>query len=704
MNGGTSFAGYIYQQEFVAFSLLTSEASRLLINNGSSIRAFAIEGRTTESGPAWDVRFEREDGSVELLECKDTPITRDDRITFYKRVRREIAAGTSPEVLSVGWVTDPTKQGDILEHLAEMRTLAATALDLDWVDGETVRVSSGETAVKEALYNLCGNEADGKIPPVDVDVARALLSRLQAHRHINQDLSESVKLLVCGLFEEGAGEAVHAYILGDLSSGIATNGSVRYERDEFFAAIGTAPLALTAAEAFRDLLEFHSAAGGRQEVPRITWQQLPERPTKTWPLTERLPGVSADDSIVITADTGVGKTATSWQLFDARRNDHDAYHVLRLDAGDLEDHDVRSLPRLLCILCGVSQTWIVIDGLDEITPSSAILWRQTVNRLLALPRCAVVITVRKEVLSAYAWMQQLTDSFAHATLPPLSAEQVAEAFQDVGLPVPESSALLQCLRNSFLLSLYAQMATPADLPLRTSGEVTGFHVIELYWDRRVVAESHGLRGGMTGNATAHQKRRAVAYLQTRMLNGDQVVSRSDADEDEAMGLDTLLREGVLSSHSTNSVRWSHDWLYQYALIDKLIEATAQPSPERLAELTVGITLDHVRRTACIGATKWIINHAEWGPIGRFLVALHGLRPQLPSEALPVLVEGSNEVVTLAELPVDLIVEFIEIAIQLNAAHWGPTISALPAELFGGPSGPSLLDAVVRFGQKVVLSD
>ena len=705
MNGGAALTGHIYQQNFVAFSLLSSEASRLLIDNGPSIRAFAIEGRTTDTGPAWDVRFERENDTVELLECKDTAITRDDRITFYRRVRREIAAGTSHEVLSVGWVTDPTKQGGILDHLEQMSALAKSAPDVDWSDGKDVRVSSGESALKEALYYLCASNADGGSPPSDVNVARGLLSsRLQVHRHIHCDLSESVKLLVAGLFEGGAGEAIHKYIIGDLSTRIVNDGLVSYQREAFLTAIGTAPLALSAAGAFRDILEFQSAAGRRTEVPRIIWQCLPQQPTKTWPLTERLPGLAADTSTVITADTGVGKTATSWQLFDARKEDHEAHHILRFDAGDLEDNDVRSLPRFLCILCGVARTWIVIDGLDEITPSSVTRWRQTVNRLLGLPRCTVIITVRTEVLSAHDWMQQLTDPLSHATLPRLSIEQVADAFHDADMPVPESEALLQCLRNSFLLSLYARMATPTDLPLRTSGEVTGFHVIEVYWKRRVVAESQGLRGGMAGNATSHHKRRAVAYLQARMLNGDQVVSRAEEDADEASGIDTLLREGVLSSHSINSVRWSHDWLHQYALIDNLVQNTYAPSPERLAEIIVGIAVDHVRRTACVAATKWIINRAEWGPVSRFLTSLYGRCPQLPSEALPVLVESSHEAVALAELPVDLVIEFIEVAIQLHAVHWANAVSALPEQLFDGPSGPALLDAVTRFDEKVVLSE
>ena len=82
---------------------------------------------------------------------------------------------------------------------------------LNWSDVEKVRVSSDEASLKEALYYLCRSDADDDSPPLEVGVARDLLSRLQVHRHIHRDLSDSVKLLVVGLFEEGAGEAIHTH-------------------------------------------------------------------------------------------------------------------------------------------------------------------------------------------------------------------------------------------------------------------------------------------------------------------------------------------------------------------------------------------------------------------------------------------------------------------------------------------------------------
>ena len=60
MNGGASgLSGYIYQQRYLAFQILSSEAASLLPNYSApmKIQEFSIEGRTGEDGPAWDVRL-----------------------------------------------------------------------------------------------------------------------------------------------------------------------------------------------------------------------------------------------------------------------------------------------------------------------------------------------------------------------------------------------------------------------------------------------------------------------------------------------------------------------------------------------------------------------------------------------------------------------------------------------------------------------
>jgi hypothetical protein len=47
----------------------------------------------------WDVRFQLANSAVHLRECKDTVITREDRLRFYRRVRRGETNDSYPRAL-----------------------------------------------------------------------------------------------------------------------------------------------------------------------------------------------------------------------------------------------------------------------------------------------------------------------------------------------------------------------------------------------------------------------------------------------------------------------------------------------------------------------------------------------------------------------------------------------------------------------------
>jgi hypothetical protein len=122
MSGGaTGLGGYIYQQDYLTYRVLASVVARTLDGGVlQSLQSFKIEGRVSESGPLWDLVLRNSPGGIQLLECKDTEIAKDDRAIFYKRVRREVASGVDAETIEVGWVTDREKQRNILTHLAGM--------------------------------------------------------------------------------------------------------------------------------------------------------------------------------------------------------------------------------------------------------------------------------------------------------------------------------------------------------------------------------------------------------------------------------------------------------------------------------------------------------------------------------------------------------------------------------------------------------
>src|SRR4051812_17115504 len=125
MSGGaTGLGGYVYQQDYLAYRVLASAVARALPGGVlPSLLSFKIEGRASEMGPSWDLILDSGTAGIELLECKDTEITKPDRIVFYKRMRRQVAAGIDAETIQAGWVTDREKQGNILTHLVGMAGL-----------------------------------------------------------------------------------------------------------------------------------------------------------------------------------------------------------------------------------------------------------------------------------------------------------------------------------------------------------------------------------------------------------------------------------------------------------------------------------------------------------------------------------------------------------------------------------------------------
>ena len=250
----------------------------------------------------------------------------------------------------------------------------------------------------------------------------------------------------------------------------------------------------------------------------------------------------------------------------------------------------------------------------------------------------LLVTAREEVLEAAEWLQHLTTSLPSLRLEPLTILQVHQAFQAVGLKPPSNESLLQVLRNPFLLFLYARIVTHLDVPLETSGEVTAFQVVKEFWSRRVCAPSEGYRLEGPPENSAFAKRGAAKYLAEKTRDGHLAIGRP---QEIAMnqGIQMLVHEGVLVTQGTHTVRWLHDWLREYSLVDLLISDIETLGPTSLAERVIELSAeedrpDHVIRAAAVGSTKWAVSHPNrWGPVEDYLTTLHGKLPGPASGAV-----------------------------------------------------------------------
>ena len=716
MGGASSLRGLAgYQQRYVTVRVLGELGRRSLAESiaDTVLTEFSIEGQTSDAAPSWDVRFAFSDGNVDLHECKDTAITRQDRLAFYDRLRKEVASGTPAARIRPVWVTDPDKQSpNALKYLGGIPA-AVEPLDLSTVKKALPdRMDSTALAIQEAVFRLCHytgeeptkeGEKKKELPrPCSIEEAKALLKRLEINRHQFDDLDWSVKLLATGLLTNGSAAAIYEYVAGVLTEQIVKTGEARFTVDGLLAAVGTTVIEVQVEGRVRNLLSFRAASGISRPIRLVRWVGLSGKPTKKWTLAERIPSHSPGQSCIVVAAMGVGKTVASQMAFDEAAGQRHPGRVLRVEARALDADDLDAIVRLCCMLCGVGPTWLAIDGLDEISNTLRTPWERSLIDLTALPDLTLFATVRREVLAAREWIADVAAPLARVDMFPLSAPQVKVAFTDAGLPEPSNVRLVEALRNPFLLSLYAGIVTPDDMPLAESGEVTAFRVVDEFWKRKVRGLSEGQRAVGDSERSREPKGVAARYLSERTLSGELTVSRASSDPQIAPGIEMLLAEGVIREQGTAAVVWIHDWIREFALIDVLLSRCEGASALTLARrILADCGIDHVGRSAAAAGMKWVVANPEQGTPQEFLAELWGLNPGYAREALAILLEGSPAGVSLSALSDGLLVEAVNLAIHLRATQWGDEVEGLADERYFGAAGDKLHAAGVEYELTVV---
>lgn len=710
MSGAANLKGLIYQQRYVMFRVLSALGLRTAgtATNNTTILGFSVEGRTTTEGPIWDVRIAFADAMVDLCECKDTEISKDDRLTFYDRLRKEVASGTPADQIRAVWVTDPDKQTpNALAYLEGIAT-QVTNTDLATVaKTPPLRMNSTADALQEAIYRLChytgAEDKKTDLPRrCTLDEAKAILGRLRIDRYRFAELDHAVKLLVTGVLPQGTATAINTFVTGVLTDAIVEKGQAEFTLDSFVEAVGITMVGLDVEGRVRRILSFHAAAGFVPPVRLVEWTLLPGRPTKRWTLAHRAPAYDPRRSSIVVAAMGLGKTVASQLAFEEEAERRAASQVLRIEARELAREDLEAAVRAACLLAGVAPTWLALDGLDEVPQDLRPEWTQAIVQLASLPNLTLFLTVRTEVYAIHEWIGRATAGLAMVEIRPLEPLQVTEAFTTVGLPVPINRRLLQVLQNPFLFSLYAAVVTPGDMPLAESGEATAFLVVDQFWKRHVRGISIGQRAVGNDEYSQEPKRKAAVHLAARALAGDLVTKRESADPQVVAGIEMLRREGVLREHGADAVAWVHDWIREYAIIDCLLSRLNEPSAVSLArQIAADCHVDHVARAAAAGGIKWVVANPESGSPATYLSELWAANRGLAREALAVLLEGSAEVFQLADLSDELLLEALTLAINLNSPQWGAQVAGLPEGRFLGNERAELRALAVEYELRIV---
>ncbi|ADB18094.1 hypothetical protein Psta_3431 [Pirellula staleyi DSM 6068] len=723
MPGEDSLLGLVYQQRYVqhrVLSQLALDAAKIVGGHAKLVR-FVVEGRGGVVGPIWDILFEYSDGVLDLHECKNTTITKEDRLTFYDRLRREIAGGTAADRIHPVWVTDPGKQtANILGYL-EGIPLAVCDVDLNRLPATLPkRLVSSKAALQEAVWRLCHYTGEKvskkeatkakrkkKIIPLSPESkwpracttgeAKTLLSNLRIARHRFEELDQSIKLLSTGVFATGTAASVQKFVTGVLTEEVVGKKKAEFTVPEFIATIGTATVEHSVGDVLRDLMTFSAASGFTRPAGRIVWRNLPGNPVTRWSLSERAPTYDSSRSECFVANMGCGKTVASQLAFDEEAKWRHASRTLRVEARALGQVQVDSLLQLSCLLCGLGPTWLAIDGLDEIPSSLSQQWIRVLAALTDLPNLTVLVTVRREVLAIQEWLETAIAPLHKVDLELLSISQVEQSFSEVKLPVPKNPQLIDALRNLYLLSLYADIVGPTDMPLAQSGEVTAFQVIEMFWQRRVRGVSTGQRAVGSSDVSQEAKRKAALFLGDQSLAGNLFLSRQGADEQTAQGIEMLLLEGVIREQGAAAVAWSHDWLREYSLVQTMLARIATPNAILLSRTIVAAcTEDHVARSAAAAGLKWVMGNDTAGSTTEYLSELAMLNDGLAREALIVLLEGPATTGALSGLSDALVADALTLAVSLRVPHWSVEVAGLQDVRFLGPQGDRLQTAAVQY--------
>ena len=526
MAGGASTSdGLTYQKDFAAYVLLTSEALRLLsgIAAEKAIRRFAIEARDDTGGTVWDVEWETEDDCFELRECKDTKISKTDRKTFYRRIRRRIVEIGSVEKVTFGWVTDKEKQDGLLPYLEWARDNA----EHDFGDSQYKfgNLTNGERALREALYYLCeepagfdeeANKTVNNGEPLSDKDARILIARLKIDCYRSSDLATSVEQLAEGLFENGCGTKIRRFIQGEFDAAIQRDGEANYSRSQFLGEVRDSEISSIFTSEFKKIVQFNNGANLPFDNSNIvTWSSLENQPTTVWSIDDRLETFDPTKSCVIVGRTGVGKTTSLLQIAEIQVNAVGSFHVLHFDCSQTTGEILEAIPLLVSVLASVSTTWIGLDGLDQIKRYGDERWKLLFRRLQSVPNIILSTTVRAEVIEVHDWMQATAASLGEITLNPLSGDQIDIAFKDVGLSPPRNQSLRKCLEIPFLFDIYAQTACEEDTSLENAGEVEAFDLIGRFWQKRIKNESVGLR--LVGEAATSPDRKQKGLVHCCLL-------------------------------------------------------------------------------------------------------------------------------------------------------------------------------------------
>ena len=589
MSGHIARKGFLFQDHYLLLRVLRAasesldsawragssnvidELGRVPLRFGLEASPAAVASDSTDSASLdWDVLV-LGGSRFEFAEVKSGALTKDARITFWQRVRRELTRDPHATALLVPvLVVDPSK----LNALDKWHTLAQVAAAFSTPPPSqepTGNVLTANHLLEEALWWMCRPDTslEGSDPPVDSVAAIDALSRFELHCHEAQQLESQVIQFLELLFPGGLTDTQQMLLLGWLSKRATS-------RDEARRLFSIREL-LVEIELLQDAI---SLASGTLKEWRVLWNEVPLGVRARTRLCLGQNGVSVpaarvqssaldaltrdnNRALVILAPGGAGKSTFIAQAAEAAGVLGD--DVLHCGADDVSLDELEQLTNAIRFFAALTalrrpeaQLSLCIDGLDEADPPLRKRWAQLLVRIAYLPNVRILVSMRDALWRSDGEVRKELESWQAISLDLWPEPLVRELLMQTPYHATLPTSVIDLLRMPILLDLFWRTFVEIGTPniSRASRLQTRHSLLAAFWLKRLLTSSR------------HSANSDIISRIARVISHAALSVGGFAEANlDAGGVQALLSEGVLvrEGRLQPRLRFRHPLLRDFAL-------------------------------------------------------------------------------------------------------------------------------------------
>jgi hypothetical protein len=663
MSGFSARSGFRYQDLYLLYRVLRNASNSLedawangatdvlgILDRNSVLygieaprRAASPSGAPDTADRDWDVLVLAKE-KLEFAEVKSGAVSKQDRLAFWSRLRRELskAADSKVEIVPI-LVVDPNTSGE-LEKWNQLASFASAFTGAPPSAEPANNVLTVGHLLDEALWSLCEPDvsADQSDPAVDPSVARLALASFELHTHIAQELESQVLQLIELIFPGGLADTEQKLLLGWLSKRATDPIPARrfFPIKVMLTEIGILQAAVSLApEALKDWHDLWT--GVPKGVMGRTRLRLGETGDSLAPMQVQPTAIEVLTSgrtrcVVVAGAGGQGKSTFLAQAAHQAEEIGDA--VLRCGADDVSIDELETLIKAFRFRAALMKAkgsgqriWILVDGLDEADVPLRKRWAQLLVRLTNVPNASLVVSVRQAVWNGDSDLRAKLSTWTFVPLALWPEKVVRGQLSKTPYHDALPQSVIELLRTPILLDLFWQTfveSGPPDVSLAARLR-TRHNLLSVYWEKRLI--------GSPRYASVRELSARLSNFSSRAAK--QVGSFSDSNEDVEL-VQLLLSEGVLirEGRLQPRLRFRHPLLRDFAYGQWcLATAGVAEAARRWNSITGGLQRYGTLRAIFEGLSDWNAT-AEYPQLelGQVVQAIAQIEPSLAGQVAHVL--------------------------------------------------------------------